>query len=102
MRRGKGRRGQIYETGGTRGGGGIIWIGASGCVAFTLSFTEFVPESDLKFVAVTRRGGTRKSELFSFQGYVMERRIGFKGEGPRGQYIAVDTNVESVTPRCLF
>jgi hypothetical protein len=34
----------------------MIWIGAYGCVAFTLSFTEFVPESDLKIVAVTRRG----------------------------------------------
>jgi hypothetical protein len=32
----------------------------------------------------------------------MDRRIGFIGEGPSGQYNAVDTNVESATPRCLF
>ena len=31
-----------------------ITIGASGFVAVTLCFTELVPNSDLKFVAVTR------------------------------------------------
>jgi hypothetical protein len=40
-----------------------------------------------------------------FQGYVMERlsmTYRFQEEGPSGQYIAVDTNVESATPRCLL
>jgi hypothetical protein len=50
------------------------------------------------FYSINEIYGSLLKKLQIFQGYALDRRIGFKEEG----YNTVDTGVEAATPRCLF